>query len=122
MPVAAARKIEWLVQETGLDIQLHPILPTKEQCVEHRLPRTPIKETEVRAAKFDERHGEGATELDALEALRPGVFRQTVQEAIDLFRSEAYLEEWRGEHGAGGGLAVSDGIEARAPTTLAIIE
>jgi len=95
MPLAAARKIEWLAQERGLDIQLHPIVLTKEQCEEYELPRTPIKETEHRAGRFEERHGEGATELDALEALRPGTFAEIVQDAIDLFRSEEYVDAWR---------------------------
>ena len=74
MPVAVARKIEHLLyqQGLGLDIQLRPIALTYEQCNRYRLPRTPLKETEARAANFEARFGEGATELDALEALRPG--------------------------------------------------
>jgi hypothetical protein len=74
MPVALARKIEFWVRELGLDldITLDPILLTPEQCAHYRLPRTPLKETERRAPKFEERFGEGATELDALEALHPG--------------------------------------------------
>jgi hypothetical protein len=95
MPVVAALKIEWLVQKTGLDIQLQPVLLTKGQCERYRLPRTPIKETEGRAARFEERHGEGATELDALEALRRGIFRQIVQDALDLFRSGKYVDAWQ---------------------------
>ena len=39
----------------------------------------PIKETENRAAKFEARYGEGATELDALEALRPGLLRRSLR-------------------------------------------
>jgi hypothetical protein len=49
-----------------------------EQCIEYGLPRTPIKETERRALRFEERFGEGATELDALEALHPGLLREIV--------------------------------------------
>jgi hypothetical protein len=100
MPLAAARKIEWLLQETGLDIQLHPVVLTHDQCVEYGLPRTPIKETEGRAGRFEERHGEGATELDALEALRPGMFAEIVQDAVNLFRSEEYLDAWQEAHDA----------------------
>jgi hypothetical protein len=74
MPVALARKIEyWIAKlELDLDITLDPILLTPEQCKHYQLPRTPLKETERRAAKFEERFGAGATELDALEALHPG--------------------------------------------------
>jgi len=49
MPVAAARKIEWFARkhkdETGtvLDIQLHPVVLTRDQCIEYGLPRTPIR-------------------------------------------------------------------------------
>jgi hypothetical protein len=73
MPVAAARKIQFLIeqQDLSLDIHLRPVVLTYDQCVRYRLPRTPLKETERRAARFEERFGGGGTELDALEALRP---------------------------------------------------
>jgi hypothetical protein len=78
MPVAVARKIEFELYRRGLnlDVQLRPIVLTLEQCIEHRLPRTPIKETERRGKRFEERFGEGGTELDALEALHPGLLRR----------------------------------------------
>jgi hypothetical protein len=74
MPVAMARKIEHNLRTNApdLDIQVRVVLLTKEQCEEYRLPRSPIKESERRAARFEERFGEGTTELDALEALHPG--------------------------------------------------
>jgi hypothetical protein len=74
MPVAVARKIEFMLRSEGhdLDIQVRPIVLTHEQCRQYRLPRTPIKASENRAARFEARFGEGATELDALEALHPG--------------------------------------------------
>jgi hypothetical protein len=84
MPVAVARKIEHRLRREKLDlnIQLRPIALTHEQCIEYRLPRTPLKETERRAARFQERFGEGATELDALEALHPGELRRIVETEI----------------------------------------
>jgi hypothetical protein len=86
MPVSAARKIEFYArQQPGLDIQLIPIGLNHDQCVEYELPRTPIKKSEMRKAKFEERYGTGATELDALEALHPGVLRRIVKEAILRF-------------------------------------
>jgi hypothetical protein len=72
MPVAAARKIEHEIRRRrldDLDVQVRPVVLTHEQCVEYALPRTPLKEGEVRKAQFEKRYGEGATELDALEAL-----------------------------------------------------
>jgi hypothetical protein len=85
MPVATARKIEFLLYQQGvldLDIQLRPVALTHDQCVEYRLPRTPLKETETRAAAFEARFGEGATELDALEALHPGELERILQREI----------------------------------------
>jgi hypothetical protein len=84
MPVAVARKIEFEISKRGLDldVQLRPIVLTHEQCIKNSLPRTPIKETERRATRFEERFGEGATELDALEALRPGLLRQIVLDEV----------------------------------------
>ena len=81
MPVGLARKIEFILSDAGLDldITLEPILLLPEQCEYYRLPRTPIKPTERRAARFERRFGEGATELDALEALYPGELAAIVE-------------------------------------------
>lgn len=87
MPVAVSRKLEFFRDDLGLDIdaRLFPLVLTEEQCQEYRLPRTPIKDTERRAARFEERFGEGATELDALEALRPGELRRILEKAIRTY-------------------------------------
>jgi hypothetical protein len=53
--------------------------------VQYRLPRTPIKEKEKRAANFEAQFGSGGTELDALEALHPGVLRQILVEHIERY-------------------------------------
>jgi hypothetical protein len=84
MPVAVARKIEFELyrRRLDLDIQVRPIVLTHEQCVEYRLPRTPIKDTEKRAARFEERFGEGGTELDALEALHEGELARILEREI----------------------------------------
>jgi len=87
MPVAVARKIEFFIRSLSpdLDIQLTPVVLTPEQVEQFRLPRTPIKETELRAARFEERHGTGAVELDALEALYPGELESVLQLAIERY-------------------------------------
>lgn len=84
MPVALARKIEFWIREADLDlnVMLDPIVLTPEQCERYRLPRTPLKETERRAAKFEKRFGQGATELDALEALHPGELARIVGQEV----------------------------------------
>lgn len=81
MPLAFSRKLEFILgaRELDLDITAQPIVLTPEQCRDYRLPRTPLKESERRAAKFEARFGEGATELDALEALRPGELARIVE-------------------------------------------
>jgi hypothetical protein len=95
MPVAVARKIEYELYRQGLDndVQVRPIILTHDQCVRYRLPRTPIKETEQRAGRFEARFGEGATELDALEALHPGVFARLVTEEIARYWNPDHSQE-----------------------------
>ena len=74
MPVAVSRKMEYFVRTLGLavDVRVFPVVLTLDQVQYYGLPRTPIKETERRRIGFETRHGEGAVELDALEALYPG--------------------------------------------------
>jgi hypothetical protein len=89
MPVSVARKIEFLLRRDGhdLDIQLIPLALTKEQVEEYELPRIPIKDTDKGKQAFEDRHGEGAVELDALEALHPGALAEIVEQAIDRYRA-----------------------------------
>ena len=85
MPVAVARKIEKLIVDRGnpdIDIKLLPLVLTMDQIQKFKLPRSPIKESEKRAANFEDRFGSGATELDALEALYPGELHKIIKEAI----------------------------------------
>jgi hypothetical protein len=87
MPVSAARKMDFIARESGedLDIRVLPVALTAQQCSEYKLPRTPIKSTEAMAADFEERYGEGATELDALEALHPGVLHDILVASIETY-------------------------------------
>lgn len=84
MPVAAARKIEYLMQQYGcdVDVMLIPAVLTKQQCEEYRLPRKPIVKDKARGQKFDEKHGGGATELDALEGRHPGELKKVLEKMI----------------------------------------
>lgn len=87
MPQQIARQIEfWLQQKNmDLDIALMPLALTKEQVIQYELPRIPIKDTDRRATNFEDRFGEGAVELDALEALHPGSLTELVTSAMDEF-------------------------------------
>jgi hypothetical protein len=95
MPVAVARQVEfWLKQYAdGTDIKLQPIILTEEQTKEYKLPRTPVKPSEKMKEKWEEKHDEGATELDALEALYPGVFKKIVEDAITPYRDMELEQE-----------------------------
>src|SRR6266487_587777 len=94
MPTAVARKIEFFnrsVLEAGLDAKLKWLALSREQVIEHELPRTPIKESDMGRVGFEQRYGEGATELDALHARHPGVIENMVtRELSDHFDAEAW--------------------------------
>ena len=94
MPVAAARKIEFFLRSDGIDadVRLYPVVLSADQVRQYRLPRTPIKDTERRAGRFEERYGEGAVELDALEALHPGALRNIIRTEIERY-FDADLDE-----------------------------
>lgn len=86
MPVSVARKIEFFLSTDplyqGLDIRLQPILLTREQIDEYDLPRVPVKNSDLRKASFEQAHGTGQVELDALEALYPGELASILEDAI----------------------------------------
>jgi hypothetical protein len=94
MPVAFARKVEFWIRTKypDLDFQVRPIMLTKQQCVDFSLPRKPIKKSERRLEAWHERHGEGATELDALESLHPGEFARILVEEIERYYDDTLQE------------------------------
>jgi hypothetical protein len=87
MPVSVSRKVEYFVRTLGLsvDVRVFPVILTAEQVHSYRLPRTPIKDTERRRGGFEDRYGEGAVELDALEALYPGELQQVLSQCIEYY-------------------------------------
>jgi hypothetical protein len=87
MPVSVSRKVEYFVRTLGLDVDVRvfPVILTAEQVQAYQLPRTPIKETERRRGGFEDRYGEGAVELDALEALYPGELQQVLERCIECY-------------------------------------
>jgi len=88
MPVSVARKVEFMAQmfeEFGIEATLHPIALTSEQVAAYQLPRIPVKDSDMRKANWQENHGAGQVELDALEALHPGELAKIVTTHIDRF-------------------------------------
>jgi hypothetical protein len=88
MPRQITRQIEFWRDRfaPGADIKLTPLVLTPQQARDYELPRTPIEKDEGYSAAFQERFGEGATELDALTALRPGVLERIVTDAVRQYR------------------------------------
>lgn len=90
MPVAVARQVEFWHGRygKGVDLKINPLVLTHAQVLDYDLPRTPVKIMDRRRRGFEERRGEGAVELDALEALHPGVLDEVVRQAITPYRDE----------------------------------
>jgi hypothetical protein len=85
MPISIARKIEFYQRKYGfddLDIKLQPIVLTEAQVRAYKLPRVPVKDSDRRKKSWIDAYGAGQTELDALEALYPGVLKRLVTEEI----------------------------------------
>jgi hypothetical protein len=108
MPVAVARQMEFWLQDyaPGADIKLMPLALTRDQVITYELPRIPIKESDRRKAGFEERYGTGAVELDALEALYPGMLADLVHDAITPYRDMTLAERF--EEVAAEALEVAD--------------
>lgn len=89
MPVSVARKLEFYARYEGLDIRLRPLALTEAQVLQYKLPGIPTKASDSRAAGFIERFGDRATELDALEALHPGVLHRLVADTLAPYVDES---------------------------------
>jgi hypothetical protein len=89
MPVSAARKLEFLLRDAVWeDCIVTPIALSREQVEAYNIPRTMIKESDLRKGGFEKQHGTGGAELDALEATQPGLLREIVEEALSPFFDE----------------------------------
>ena len=67
-------------------MKLTPLALTRTQTQAYQPPRIPVKDSDLPKAGFEERNGEGATELDALEGLHPGELARLVKEAVAPYR------------------------------------
>jgi hypothetical protein len=91
MPVQVGRQTQfafWQLkqladEEEAANVKLEPIALTQEQVVEWRIPRKPIKDEDLRKGYWEDRFGEGAAEIDALEARHPGRLGGIVRERIE---------------------------------------
>jgi hypothetical protein len=90
MPVSVARhcqfacwELEELAGEAAPSIKVDTVAVTREQVEELDIPRIPIKETDLRKARFELTHGVGAVEVEALEAVHPGKLADILRERIE---------------------------------------
>jgi hypothetical protein len=94
MPAVVSRQFEFWVEKyaSGADMKLKPLALTAEQCEQYDLPSVPTKPGDSRAAGFQAAYGRDATELDALEALHPGVLENLIREAVAPYRDEGLAD------------------------------
>ena len=94
MPTAVARQIEYYLTSYApeANIKLNPVVLTREQVITYHLPRIPIKENDKRKGGFEDRYGEGAVELDALEALHRGQLAKIIKRNITPYIDEELAE------------------------------
>lgn len=89
MPASVARQIEFWRPHIApeQEIILVPVVLTPEQVSRYQLPPIPIKETDKRQDNFLAKYDvQGATELDALEALHPGALRNIIIKAAEPYQ------------------------------------
>jgi hypothetical protein len=106
MPANVSRKLQALAVEQfpDLQIEVHAVALTLDQVLEHDLPSTPLKDTELRADRWREVMGREQTEIDALAALRPGVLSEIARHAVEPFfdfslaeRAQEAQHQWSAE-------------------------
>jgi hypothetical protein len=95
MPISVARQLEFYVDKyaPGAKIKLTTLALTEQQVRDYDLPRIPIKAEDKRKGNFEDRRGEGAVELDALEALHPGELRRIVRAALEPYVNESLEDD-----------------------------
>jgi len=100
MPLSVARKLEYLLRRHRRAhpvVKLCPLMLTPSQCVHYSLPRMPISLDNSRKVHFEDCHGPGATELDALAALYPGAIGRLLVQALEVYCSQQLAQQVRTE-------------------------
>jgi hypothetical protein len=87
-----------------LEYRVRAIGLTLQQAIDHNLPSTPLKPTELRAAGWIARFGCEQTEIDALMALAPGALEAAVSDAFAPYfdrtladRAAKIKEDWQAD-------------------------
>jgi hypothetical protein len=92
MPIIFSRQIQAYLRLQGADITVvvKRVGLTMQQCIDNALPTTPLKPTELRAARWVERWGREQTEIDALAALKPDILKRIADDAVALFYDDGF--------------------------------
>ncbi len=96
MAKAVSRKLEWFVRtrKQDVDVKLLDVALTHKQCVKFQLPRTPMdSKCDKYKNGFQDKYGDGATELDSLEALYPEELANILINAIHPYFDDALRSE-----------------------------
>jgi hypothetical protein len=103
MPIVTAHKLRAFKAQLypQLVFQCYRVALTPEQVRRHDLPISPVKETEKRGARWEEKMGVQQTEVDALATLQPRLLRRIAERMLDHFydhtlddRVEQVVGEW----------------------------
>jgi hypothetical protein len=80
--VDMSRDIHARLLEFGVDVELRRIALNMDQVQKYKLPRNPAKTTDIRFAKYKDKHGIDSWELDALD---PPVLVNIITQAVKKF-------------------------------------
>lgn len=105
MGISVARKLQAFSELLGpFEFEMHRVALTPDQVRELGLPSTPLKDTEKRAARWEQATGTEQTEIDSAIALRPDDLARIARQAMDPFfdhtlasRFEQARQEWEAE-------------------------
>lgn len=115
MGISVARKLQAFSELLGpFGFEVHRVALTPDQVRGLRLPSTPLKATETRAAKWETRTGTKQTEIDAAIALRPAELTAIAREALSPFCDATLagrFEEARQDWEAGAQEIIDDGLD-----------
>jgi hypothetical protein len=100
MPVQVGRQTQfafWQLEqlaeeEEAANVKLEPIALTYEQVIEWELPRKPLKDL---GGNWEDRFGEGAVEVDALEARHPGRLGRLIRERVGALQDSTLPQRVR---------------------------
>jgi hypothetical protein len=90
MPAAFAKALAYYspIYASGVDIRMTQLALTAQQVIDYDLPQNVMDKEKIDsdyATKFIELYGDAFTELDALEAIRPGELGRLVREAVEPY-------------------------------------